>query len=38
MKMALILHQKQQLEQLHDSTREGRVRDHIKEVLLASEG
>ncbi|MGL1075938.1 IS630 family transposase, partial [Vibrio vulnificus] len=30
--------QKQQLEEMHDSTRDGRVRDRIKAVLLASEG
>lgn len=38
MKITLTPQQKQQLEQMHDSTRDGRVRDHIKAVLLASEG
>ncbi len=30
--------QQQQLEQMHGSTRDGRARDRIKAVLLASEG
>lgn len=34
----LTLQQKIQLEQMHDSTRDGRVRDRIKAILLASEG
>lgn len=38
MKTTLTPQQKQQLEQMHDSTRDGRVRDRIKAVLLASEG
>lgn len=38
MKMILTPQQKQQLEEMHDSTRDGRVRDRIKAVLLASEG
>ena len=38
MKIALTPQQKIQLEQTHDSTRDGRVRDRIKAVLLASEG
>lgn len=38
MKMVLTPQQKQQLEEIHDSTRDGRVRDRIKAVLLASEG
>ncbi|CAM3909715.1 hypothetical protein VA7868_03307 [Vibrio aerogenes CECT 7868] len=38
MKIILTSQQKQQLEQMHDSTRDGRVRDRIKAVLLASEG
>ena len=37
-KIILTPQQKQQLEQTHDSTRDGRVRDRIKAVLLASEG
>ncbi|GAL12535.1 mobile element protein [Vibrio astriarenae] len=37
MKITLTPQQKQQLEQMHDSTRDGRVRDRIKAVLLASE-
>ncbi len=36
-KITLTSEQKQQLEQMHDSTRDGRVRDRIKTVLLASE-
>ncbi len=36
-KITLTSEQKQQLEQMHDSTRDGRVRDRIKAVLLASE-
>lgn len=38
MKIILTPQQKLQLEQMHDSTRDGRVRDRIKAVLLASEG
>jgi transposase InsO family protein len=38
MKIILTPQQKQQLEEVHDSTRDGRVRDRIKAVLLASEG
>lgn len=38
MKITLTPQQKQQLEQLHDSTRDSRVCDRIKAVLLASEG
>lgn len=38
MKITLAPQQKQQLEQMHDSTRDGRVRDRIKAVLLASKG
>ncbi|WP_337915097.1 winged helix-turn-helix domain-containing protein, partial [Vibrio cholerae] len=38
MKIILTPLQKQQLEEMHDSTRDGRVRDRIKAVLLASEG
>lgn len=38
MKMTLTPQQKQQLEQMHDSTRDARVCDRIKAVLLASEG
>ncbi|MEZ8694458.1 helix-turn-helix domain-containing protein, partial [Vibrio splendidus] len=37
MKITLTPQQKLQLEQMHDSTRDGRVRDRIKAVLLASE-
>ncbi len=38
MKNTLTPQQKIQLDQMHDSTRDGRVRDCIKAVLLASEG
>ncbi len=38
MKITLTPQKKQQLEQIHDSTRDGRVLDRIKAVLLASEG
>ncbi len=38
MKMTLTKKQKQELESQHDMTRDGRVRDRIKAVLLASEG
>ena len=38
MKMTLTKNQKQVLESQHDTTRDGRVRDRIKAVLLASEG
>ncbi|MGF1760084.1 helix-turn-helix domain-containing protein, partial [Photobacterium sagamiensis] len=38
MKMTLTQKQKQELENQHDKTRDGRVRDRIKAVLLASEG
>ncbi|MGL0930528.1 IS630 family transposase [Vibrio vulnificus] len=38
MKIILTPQQKQQLEEMHDSTRDGRVRDRIKAILLASEG
>jgi hypothetical protein len=34
MKIILIHQQKQQLEVMHDSTRDGRVRDRIKAVYL----
>lgn len=38
MKITLTPKQKQQLEEMDDSTRGGRVRDRIKALLLASEG
>ncbi len=38
MKIVATPEQKRQLEQMHDSNRDGRVRDRIKAVLLASEG
>ena len=38
MKITLTTKQKQELEIQHDMTRDGRVRDRIKAVLLASEG
>lgn len=38
MKIILTPQHKLQLEQMHDSTRDGRVRDRIKAILLASEG
>lgn len=38
MKMTLAQKKKQELESQHDKTRDGRVRDRIKAVLLASEG
>ena len=38
MNITLTPQQKIQLEQTHDSTRDGRVCDRIKAVLLASEG
>ena len=38
MKIILTPQQKQRLEEKHDSTRDGRVRDRIKAVLLAYEG
>ena len=38
MKITLTPQQKLQLEQMHDSTRDGRVRDRIKAVLHATEG
>ena len=38
MKVTLSPQMKKELEQIHDSTRDGRVRDRIKAVLLASEG
>ena len=37
MKMSLTDSQKKELEIQHDKTRDGRVRDRIKVVLLASE-
>ena len=37
MKITLTPQQEQQLEEMHNSTRDGRVRDRIKAVLLASE-
>jgi transposase len=37
MKMVLTRQQKLQLEQMHDSSRDGRMHDRIKAVLLASE-
>ncbi len=38
MKIILTPQQKQQFEEIHDSTRDGRVRDRIKAVLLVFEG
>ncbi|MCP4121136.1 MAG: IS630 family transposase [Bacteroidetes bacterium] len=38
MKITLTQNQKKELESQHDMTRDGRVRDRIKAVLLASEG
>ena len=38
MKIFITTEQKTELERLHDTTRDGRVRDRIKAVLLASEG
>lgn len=38
MKITLTPQQKLQLEQMHDSARDDRVRDSIKAVLLASKG
>ncbi|SFN61107.1 helix-turn-helix domain-containing protein, partial [Xenorhabdus japonica] len=38
MKMTLTDAQKEALELMHDTTRDGRVRDRIKAVLLASKG
>ena len=38
MKITPTPQQKRQLEQMHDSTRDGRVRDRIKAVLLTYEG
>ncbi len=38
MKVTLTYKQKYELENQHDKTRDGRVRDRIKAVLLASEG
>lgn len=38
MKIFITDQQKAELERLHDTTRDGRVRDRIKAVLLASEG
>ncbi|POE02266.1 IS630 family transposase [Pectobacterium odoriferum] len=38
MKIFITEEQKTELEHLHDTTRDGRVRDRIKAVLLASEG
>lgn len=38
MKICITDEQKTELEHLHDTTRDGRVRDRIKTVLLASEG
>ncbi len=38
MKITLTHQPKLQLEQMYDSTRDGRERDRIKVVLLASEG
>ena len=38
MKISLTDSQKKELEIQHDNTRDGRVRDRIKAVLLASEG
>ncbi|CEF33480.1 conserved hypothetical protein [Xenorhabdus nematophila str. Websteri] len=37
MKITLTDAQKEALELMHDTTRDGRVRDRIKAVLLASE-
>ncbi|EJM5018605.1 IS630 family transposase [Salmonella enterica] len=38
MKIFITAQQKTELERLHDSSRDGRVRDRIKAILLASEG
>ncbi|NMP98628.1 helix-turn-helix domain-containing protein, partial [Salmonella enterica subsp. enterica serovar Infantis] len=38
MKIFITDQQKAELERLHDSSRDGRVRDRIKAILLASEG
>jgi Spy/CpxP family protein refolding chaperone len=38
MKIILTPQQKQQLEEMHDSALDGRVRDRIKAALRASEG
>lgn len=38
MKIFITAQQKAELERLHDTTRDGRVRDRIKAILLASEG
>ena len=38
MKIFITEQQKAELERLHDSSRDGRVRDRIKTILLASEG
>lgn len=38
MKILVTDAQKAELEHLHDTTRDGRVRDRIKAVLMASEG
>ena len=38
MKIFITEQQKAELERLHDSSRDGRVRDRIKAILLASEG
>ncbi|HGS4665128.1 TPA: IS630 family transposase, partial [Vibrio cholerae] len=38
MKVTLTYKQKHELENQHDKTRDARVRDRIKAVLLASEG
>ncbi|WP_448511374.1 helix-turn-helix domain-containing protein, partial [Photorhabdus laumondii] len=38
MKIFITPEQKIKLERLHDTTRDGQVRDRIKAILLASEG
>lgn len=38
MKIFITVEQKIELERLHDTTRDGRIRDRIKAILLASEG
>ncbi|MEM6209249.1 helix-turn-helix domain-containing protein, partial [Acinetobacter baumannii] len=38
MKIFITEQQKAELERLHDSSRDGQVRDRLKAILLASEG
>lgn len=38
MKIFITVQQKSELERFHDSSRDGRVRDRIKVILLSSEG